>query len=362
MQTMTTFVVVPCLNEELTLPSTCASLGFGYRKQHPDDTVLVLVDNGSSDETREQMSRIAGESEANSVLLGLEPVRGYAPPRRRGVQLALDHALAQTNSLESSLVIQADADTIYQPGYVEQLREAAMSYRNALFHGRTVLPSDFRNAHSAYAELSYRADVQVDRLCVAENEQVIVDDKVCAYWLGDYLAWGGHTQEFDQCGDEIHAETTRMFMRAKTLGGRLRHVDGAIAEPSRRKVLVEPALHYSTDGFPRGSHWSDKWRDAYGIDTFDRILTEPAVMKNTTALRQAHEIILFGALPCAVGRAIGQVIPSHDSLLAPLIALLPSPKAQDLFHNPGRVLSAALDVVDTRLPEIGDFISKQTSA
>ena len=55
-----------------------------------------------------------------------------------------------------------------------------------------------------------------------EANQVVVDDKVCAFLLADYLAWGEHQDETDDCGKPVLAETTRLSscaLKAAVLSG-----------------------------------------------------------------------------------------------------------------------------------------------
>jgi len=353
---MMTFVVIPCLNEEATLASTCESLGFAGTSHPPEDTVLILVDNGSSDGTRDVMKAIADRSRPGSTLLASETTRGYAPPRRRGVELAREIMAQRRCTERASLIVQADADTVYRPGYIRSVQRVAERSRNTLVHGRTRVPREFAASYPRYEKACEDASAFVQPLCVSENEHIIVDDKVCAYWVNDYLTWGGHTQEFDPDGNEVHAETSRMFMRAKARGARLAHVDSAIAVPSRRKVCTGPALYYLTDGFPRGSHWVENWRDGYGRDSFHRFFADEVGLRGATVVRWAHEVMLFGALPCAVARALGTPIASHDRMLAPLIDLLPAVTVHDLLHAPGQILSATLEAVDAQSSKIGNFI------
>src|SRR3546814_5724652 len=81
-------IVIPCLNEQDSLASTCASLGFcGSDVQPPVDTSLILVDNGSADQTATVMGEIQ-RAAPDRVILANESERGYVPPRHRGALVA----------------------------------------------------------------------------------------------------------------------------------------------------------------------------------------------------------------------------------------------------------------------------------
>ena len=95
-------VVVPALNEEKWLPATLESL----RAQTFKEFELVVVDNGSTDRTPE----LAGKW-ADRVLL--EEKRGAVHAIHRGFLEA-----------KGELVVTADADTLYPPGWLERMARA----------------------------------------------------------------------------------------------------------------------------------------------------------------------------------------------------------------------------------------------
>lgn len=88
---------------------------------------------------------------------------------------------------------------------------------------------------------------------------VIVDDKVCAYHAADYLLWGGHLRKYDATGEEIHAETTRPYLRGIAQGARRVLCTAALANHSPRRLLAEPTLSFATAGFPRERRFAKRW-------------------------------------------------------------------------------------------------------
>src|SRR3546814_15415590 len=128
-------IVIPCLNEQDSLASTCASLGFcGSDVQPPVDTSLILVDNGSADQTATVMGEIQ-RAAPDRVILANESERGYVPPRHRGALVAFEQANQNGHSLRDVLVLPADADTRYGPASVDAVPAPPQATPGAIPHG-----------------------------------------------------------------------------------------------------------------------------------------------------------------------------------------------------------------------------------
>jgi len=357
---MHAFVVVPCFNEEDGLAATCASLGFGDGQSTPENVHLVLVDNGSTDRTHWIMKEIQDQSPLQTVTATHEPERGFVPPRRRGIDVA--HALADELAIgqDAVLIVQADADTLYAPGYVAALVSAAKTAgSNTLLEGVTNVPLGFATAHADYLALCARVDTTVRDLCVPTADDVIADDKVCAYRLADYFAWGEHQREHDPDGEEIHAETSRLYMRARTVGAHKVPINTAIAWPSRRKVYEHPVLYFISDGFPHGGQWSARWRQSHPEMTgFDALSRPGPARTEAIFLRQAHELILFGVLPAWIAHTIGRTsIPNALARrLAPLVDSLPVLTPESLRSSPGIALWIATNIIEKRPEDLRRFL------
>ncbi len=96
-------VVVPAFNEAEWLPATLRSL---CAQEGASSFEIVLVDNNSADATAE-VARSFG------VRVLTEPVRGVCQARQRGLL-----------SARGEIVVSADADTIYPPGWLAQIEAA----------------------------------------------------------------------------------------------------------------------------------------------------------------------------------------------------------------------------------------------
>lgn len=338
-------VVIPCFNEAQTLVPTCASLGFGVGwAATPVDTFLILVDNNSTDATVALAERIALDSLPGTVIVGYEPVQGYVPPRHRGNLLAKELAQSRQWPLEHVLLLQADADTYYTAGYGESMRAMALANGlNCLLEASVAHWPDFQASYPLYAALCDATDDRFKRLFPQKlSDEVVVDDKITGYRLSDYFHWGGHQREFTAEGEEIHAETTRLYIRARAMGAVKIAVPQAIALHSARKILAEPALHLATAGFPREASWNYHWRSTTATWSLDDLTAHRCKEVVALALhtRELHLLGLLSILPLHVSRALGRL---PDAKLAAFSTFcldrLPNRTIGDMLYHPGLFLT-----------------------
>lgn len=310
---MRTAIVIPCRNEERSVAATARSLGFGAPGVAPPaDTTLILVDNASTDRTLPILEGIRQASAPGSVHVAQEPERGYVPPRHRGIELAKAMADHSGVSADELLILQADADTHYEPGYIAAMQGAARSAGpRVLIEGGVHPPHRFLTSHPGFQALADAVDNSVAAIGAPDADDVIVDDKVSGFTLATYLDWGGLRREFNSHGAELHAETARLYIRGRLRGGQRVRVADAFAAPSRRKILRNPVRHFATAGFPREETWWRDWSRRHpglrDLATFEspecRASLAPAI-----ATRRAHLIVLFTALPLYLDRELN---PTH---------------------------------------------------
>jgi hypothetical protein len=205
--------------------------------------------------------------------------------------------------------------------------------------------------HPQYRALERLVDDQLEGEAVDDADDVVVDDKACGYLLSNYLAWGGHFREYDAGGSEIHAETTRLFIRAHLRHGveKLR-VNPAQATASRRRIVEDPALHFATNGFPREAAWIARWRERHpairSVDEFAHDCDHPEVLE-ARFYRRAHEVALFELLPWVVARAARPGLGRGGERIDRLLSLLPESSASELAASPGAAISAVLGLIET---------------
>jgi glycosyltransferase involved in cell wall biosynthesis len=357
-------IVLPSLNEEAVLQDTCRSLGF-YKSaagQPVHDAFLFIVDNGSTDKTLEIAKKIQRDAPPGLVFVGEEKERGYVPPRHTGNALVL--AFSKKNGIDPSdvLILQTDADTHYEEGYIDRMRRASQSLgSNLLLEGLAEFSEEFRDSFPEYINLSVEVDTRVLALLkLPEEVNLVCTDAVCGYRLSDYCSWGGHLREYRNEGDEIHAETTRLFMRALAHGARKVYVKEALAHPAERRIIDNPVKELATAGFPREASWNASWErqhhNSIRLDDFRTSLKNPLILR-AIRLRERHLAALFGLLPLHVYRALGKDLTlSPKKALSDIAALLPKHRKEALYRYPGIFLSDVLDIVDSRRTLLRNFL------
>lgn len=357
MKSLVVAIVMPSLNEEVILRETCASLGFNRSKKRISGSFLFIVDNGSTDKTLEVARKIQKDAHLDSVIIGQERERGYVPPRHTGNLLVRAFAESKGLALSSILVLQADADTFYEKGYIEQMRTASQAAgSNFLVEGSAEFSRWFRDSYPEYIGICAKVDTKVlSTLNLLEREDLICTDAVCGYLLSDYFAWRGHLREFG-AGGEIYAETTRLYMRARAQRAWKKPVQEALAYPSERKLIKRPVEELATAGFPRENTWKTLWRHQHGdsisLNDFRSYLSHPLILY-ATQIREQHMVAMFGLLPLHVARALERTL-DYPVGLRDIASLLPERSAETLIKSPGIFITDVLGIVDAH----GDLLSE----
>ena len=357
---MLTFVVMPCLNEENYVARAIESL-LVPEDQDLHAVQIVAVDNGSTDDTLSVLEDLRRRYPGKLSTI-VEPKRGFVPPRKAGVRFVADLAAASGVDPHDVLVLQADADTLYDVRYVAAMEAAAANAgESVILEGATRRPVDFVRGHPDYVRAERAIDEVLEGLEALDDDDVVLDDKVCGYRLSDYFRWGGLFEETDSAGDQIHAETTRMFIRARLLtGARKIRVNQAGAAPSRRKIIENARYHFATMGFPRERSWVFKKRSMWSatdVDEFARNVLA-GCEDDVVFLRRAHLLALFRFLPSIISvlqtNAGAARLEGHD--VQAMLNLLSHWTVADVAARPGLLVMAVLDLIDTH-PEIFNRIS-----
>jgi hypothetical protein len=340
---------MPSLNEEATLQHCCESLGFqGPMERLLPATFLFIVDNGSTDATLDVAGRIQCQTAHGSVFIGQEQERGYVPPRHKGNMMVKAFAEQKGLDLSEILILQADSDTSYSEGYIERMRSASRDLGSGfLVEGLAEFPPRFCASFPEYVNLCREIDARVLSALKCEAT-LLCTDAVCGYRLNDYLTWGGHLREYDDDGGEVHAETTRLYMRAIAHGAQKSNIEQALAHPSERKLVGRPAEELASAGFPREPSWQSTWeRKCHSITLADfRVpLGHPEIVQAIRS-REKHLVALFGILPLHVNRALGGDLPPAAEILRSIAASLPERDEDMLLHRPGVFLTDVLDLLE----------------
>lgn len=351
-------IVLPYLNEKDSLSATCRSLGFGIGDTvAPPQSSLILIDNGSTDTSPQVAQNIKENSSPGSVITDFEPEPGHVPPRRRGNLVA--RRLAEMNGWNESnvLSLQADADVSYPENYIDLMCAATYNEgQNTLLEGFMSYPPDFLELHRGYFELWLQAESSIVHLFATEEEDCLIVDCVTGYRLSDYFSWGEHQREYNQNEDEIHAETSRLYLKAKANGARRFRVEDAMCRHSARKLILDPALHFAAAGFPREEKWNEFWRDNYHgpsmLPDFYTDASHPEVIKSILFF-QKHSLALLTILPFHINACLGQDTSLISEKLSSFLrSKLPHRPISDLRTNPGLFISDVFQLSDNEGNEL----------
>jgi hypothetical protein len=340
-------VVMPCLNEEDYLTAACASLGFGGSvNPTPPQCRLILVDNGSTDRTLDICHALQDEL-GELVVIVQEPVRGHVPARHRGNMIAAQIAAAEGISPDQAVIIQADADTEYSAGYVDNVRAA---YVDAPVDGQfvqaiTVLPPDLRATYPRVFAAMDAVDQSMETRFGLQQYDFVVDDKACAYGLDDYFKCGAHRREFFRDGTEILAETTRLMIASQALGLKNIEIADATAIHSQRRFLHDAAQHLATAGFPYSARRASPGARPITLEKLESLVTgESDVLESITAIRAVHLVALMVLLPAQVVRACTGELPT-EPYVRRILRDMPARSLEDVATTPGQLLADVLDLV-----------------
>ncbi len=122
------WVIVPAYQEEARIGATLRALA----GQHDRDFTLLVIDNGSTDTTREQVIAFADRAPFPVELL-VEPQKGVGCAVDTGFRHAIDHG--------ATLLARTDADCLPEPGWTAAAR-AGMLACGGLVCGRVTARRD----------------------------------------------------------------------------------------------------------------------------------------------------------------------------------------------------------------------------
>jgi len=317
------FVVMPCLNEERTIADVCRSLGFDrINKNILECTSLIVVDNGSTDGSKRILLEMQEGYGHIRFYIVDEPERGYVPARHRGVLLAREIASVHGWDLKTVWILQTDADTIYKEGYVSTMLEHIQVCAPHIFLEACVgyKPSSMKNLSQYFALCQFVDSAIAPHLPLLSTDEIIVDDKVCGYNLEMYFRWGGHKRAYLADGDELHAESTRLYMAAFAQGAVKSSIATALGYHSVRKIEQNPLRHFATAGFPFPSSYpleADLLPHLVQKFNSNDKLTEQLLPYVTQ--RVLNELALFVVLPLHVFRTADRELSSASTELVAFI-------------------------------------------
>lgn len=132
-------IVIPAYNEERNILRTLSSLSRTTTKKSVE---IIVINNNSSDAT----ASLASSSGATCID---EPEQGITVARNRGLQ----HA-------KGEYVLNADADTIYPPAWIDLMVDPLLNEKTALVYGDHYFLPLTGNSRAAYFLYEHLADIK----------------------------------------------------------------------------------------------------------------------------------------------------------------------------------------------------------
>jgi hypothetical protein len=166
--------------------------------------------------------------------------------------------------------------------------------------------------------------------------------------------------EFNSVGDEILAESSRLFIKAKLVGGKLLSVPDAVAYHSKRKIIADPISQFVTAGFPREKRWYANWRKRYtGPSTLEELKDDRVDqgINEAVFLRQSHSLILFGLLPAYVAKLVGGTNTNRRlARFVNLFVYMDRLSKQQILNNTAALFERAFSIIDSHPTALEDCL------
>jgi len=255
---MSVDLVIPAYNEAAVLPALFANLAAQVdaagRPLPRGAWRLVVVDNASTDDTREWVAELAKDPRHPETLLVVEHEKGVVPARIHGS----DYVLRPAERLRFPFVVHADADNLFPRTFIDDVRRqlaagsidvvSRVGYQPAAFWRR--VPSVARRQYREIGTLHF--DDETMRELGFENtralftRRIFEDFRFVPHQCGlaitkEVLARaGGYQREIRPDGTELLGEARNLLYRLARSGARL----GFVASPgivlNARRLLSEP--------------------------------------------------------------------------------------------------------------------------
>jgi glycosyltransferase involved in cell wall biosynthesis len=187
-------VAIPVLNGARVIGEQLAALA---AQDYPARWELVVIDNGSTDATRDVVESFRDRFAALRIVT--EPRPGIGPARNRALHEAA-----------GGILLICDADDVVQPGWLTAMVRACASY--SMVGGRCVaaLISD-------PMAVAWRSELPADRLPVALDSHPFVPGGNCAVQVAAARAIGGWDETFAGGADDVDF-SWRLVQAGHTLG------------------------------------------------------------------------------------------------------------------------------------------------
>jgi glycosyltransferase involved in cell wall biosynthesis len=321
----TVTVVVPAFNaEQWVAPTLLSVVAQTYSREHLE---IVVVDDGSTDDTVPVVRRVLAPSGVKFAILGHPSPRGPSAARNLGWR----HAAG-------SWIQFLDDDDLLEPSKIERQVAAALQTPDVavLFSpwGRLLPDGERRVAGDRGVRPSIGDDPLLDVLR-AENFMHLSSLLFSRGWLDRV---GGFSEEYRLIED------VELLMRLVMLGGRLQGVDSA--QPlswyrQRAGSLARSNERAFVDGCVRNARIAEDYWQGLGELTPERSRAIADVYFMGTRYYAAHDAGTFDSLIRRIYRLVPDFVPAAPAALRALSLIVGYPGAERLavrYRNARRAL------------------------
>lgn len=199
----TVSIVVPSFNEERYIKKTLSSIkGQSIIQEYPEFFELIIVDNGSTDNTVD-----LAKPYADKIII--ENRKGKLNARNRGINESL-----------GNIIVAADADVYYPSFWLNTLLEPFNNIDNPENANTVGVSGSIYNAHiPGVPAFVYNIAHYIDKTVVYPNNMSGANS---AFWKHRFYEIGGFNENINQLNsEEVHQEEERSFGKNLTKLGKV---------------------------------------------------------------------------------------------------------------------------------------------
>lgn len=245
---------MPVYNEEKALPavleSLCCQVDGDGRLLLRGAFRIVVVNNASTDRSRDILDSWAGSPEAPGIVVLDEPKKGVVVARARGAGYALQ-------SPERPIIVHADSDSLFPPTFIHDIVRSFQKGNVDVISYLGFEPTEFwarvprlaRRQLEEVGTISFSpetlCELGLDEGLALLTPQIYVDFEnvptQCGFAMTKdiYHRIGGYVQEFNSDGSERLGEARNLAFRLDRAKARFSHILSPSVKVNPRRYLLE---------------------------------------------------------------------------------------------------------------------------
>lgn len=226
-------VVIPAFNEQSTIGETLWSLG-----QSEESIEIVVVDNGSEDDTQAVVADVAKEI-AYPVTVLDQHLQGPVYARKKGMDEVVSQYLKRGDISKPRYIAMTDADTVVPPNWAMEIVQTFHRTNAAALGGLFRYPEDLdplieqtTGVSNFFGEISRAAF-----FLTAHNAALVSTyGPNTAIEVAPYAAIGGSQQPCDAAGNQVKGSDKRFGNAVRALGQTVGFLPAVVETSPRREI------------------------------------------------------------------------------------------------------------------------------